>query len=562
MKKKILSLFAGLFIALSVAACTDVGATTSAPSDSASSSPASSSSADAWTGKTNEDFEYATTTYVDTDGSVKNLSMQTLYTNMGAPHLDPSEEQHVMVVPFGFTDDNLQSVQTEENRQKIETTFFGTEEEIAAIGGWTSVAEYYNKSSFGKALFKGKVLPTWVVYEGTSTAFYNSNGQNMGVSAAEYCRQWYISEYAKDGHGALGADAEPITYFDQNGDGFIDLIWIVYSHPYVNGDSGGWWAYVTYTGNLGNVRQPTVKTLGFASIGFMQQAYNGYDPHTFIHETGHTYGLDDYYDYTASWAPMAGIDMMDHNIGDHNAFSKFSLGWLAPLVVDDSAMITLYPTTTTGNCFILPSPNYNGTAFDEYFMVELMAPVGLAEKDYKTSYQGTVGFSSPGIRILHVDARVYKESHDTYLVENPQDGKDLRVCNTKGGRSGLRVDGDYFLREDGTMSYYSLVSIMESEVNEENWTVNSNYNATNNSLFTKGNRFYLTGNNNPWAKTFMPSGTNLWNKAKTTTGWANSTTQTQSVDETCTMDYTLKVIDIVADDTYGYKATVQVTKNA
>ena len=65
-----------------------------------------------------------------------------------------------------------------------------------------------------------------------------------------------------------------------------------------------------------------------------------------------------------------------------------------------------------------------------------------------------------------------------------------------------------------------------------------------------------------WAKTFMPSRTNLWNKAKTTTGWTNSSTQTFEIDENCTFDYSLKVVDIVEDAQYGYTAKVQVTKTS
>ncbi len=560
-KYKVLGAFA--LTILMVACNSNNNSSLSSVSSSTSSNNVSTSSSEV-DYKTNSDFEKAKVTYTDKDNVEKNLNMQTIYTNSGNPHLDPTEEQHVLVVPFGFTDDNLQEVQSKENIDRITTTFFGTQEEIDAVGGWTSVANYYTTSSFGKSKFEGKVVPAWVNYGKSSSQFEKDSNGNLGIYAAEYARKWYIDEYAKENHGDLGVDAEPLSYFDQNKDGYLDLVWIVYSHP--TGTVNDWWAYVTYnTSSTSSTRAPGVKTLGFASIQWMQESVGGHDPHTYIHETGHTYGLDDYYDYRSQWAPMAGIDMMDHNLGDHGAFSKFTLGWLQPLVVDDSAIITLRPATTTGDCFILPSPGYNGTAFDEYMMVELMAPVGLAEKDYKNGYTGTAGYSKAGIRITHIDARVYKSDHDTYLADNPEEGIDFRVCNSFGGRPGagnnLKSDTDYWERKDGTLHYFTLSSLMESSIAEKNWTNTGTYSASNDSLFVKGDRFNLNSTTG-WADTYMPSGTNLWNKAKKITGWVNNTTQEYEIDETCTFDYSLRVLSIDKTDDGSYEAKVQVTKAA
>ena len=520
-------------------------------------------------GKTNEDFAKARTTYVE-GGVEKPLNMQTIYSNSNAPHLDPLEEAHVMVVPFGFTDDNLQAVQSEANLERIKTSFFGTKEEIQAVGGWYSLAEFYRTSSYGKSNFQGKMLPCWVNYNKTSSQFLSDAGGSLGITAANYARTWYNTEYAKENHGALGADAEPITYFDQNNDGFLDLVWVVYSHGTTSDQT--WWAYVTYTGNAANITYPTVKTLGWASVDWLNKGFNGYDIHTFTHETGHTYGLDDYYDYNKKWAPMGGVDFMDHNLGDQCMFSKWSLGWTAPWVVDDDAIITLRPGTTTGDCFILPSPGYNGTAFDEYIMVELMAPVGLAEQDYKNGYEGTAGFSQPGLRITHVDARVYQGNHDTYLKDNPQNGVDFRVCNTQGGRMSIKTDGDYWQIPDPDdsskiiKSYYALTTVIESVINPtDNVLTRSTYNVSNSSLFKEGQRFDLKpakAGSVSWSSVFMPSQTNLWNKAKTTTGWTGNEQKPQQVDETCTFNYALKVLSIQADAEYGYVAKVKVTANA
>jgi len=527
-------------------------------STSGGSDTTSSTTEPEWTGKTNKDFEKAKTTYTK-DNVEYQLNRNTLYKNQSAPHLDPmSTESHVLVVPFGFTD--YTSVQTEANRQRIKETFFSTQSEIEALGGWQSLASFYNKSSYGNTVFGGEILPTWCVYNGTSSQFASSASGYGGPKAAEYARSWYISEYGKDGHGELGENAKPISYFDADNDGYLDLVWVVYSAPTVQGTD--WWAYVTYTNNSPSMTNPNVKTLGWASYDWMDNGLNGHDSHTFIHETGHTLGLDDYYDYNNKWAPMGGIDFMDHNLGDHAMYSKFSLGWTAPLIVDDDAMITLHPGTTTGDCFILPSPNYNKTAFDEYMMLELMAPVGLAERDYKNGYDYTKGYDKPGIRITHVDARAYAAGkHDVPLTDHPEEGIDVRLDNSFMGRSSLKADSDYFPRGEDKFSMPQF-SIMESFVDKNNnWTKSKTYTASNNSLFTKGASFNLKPESS-WAKTFMPSGTNLWNKAKTITGWVSADTQTYEIDYECTFNYSVKVVSIEKSDEFGYEAKVQVTKNA
>lgn len=550
-------------------ASSEVTSATSASDDtSVVTSDTTSEVTSEYVGKTNEDFTTAKTTYMDEFDKEHNLNMNTIYDNAGQPHNmnlnDPENPSHVMIVPFGFDDPATDPTETAENRDRIETAFLGTDEEIAEVGGCYSVQSFYNQSSYGKSAFNGTVLPNWVEYPGSADDFEASCGEAAGAYASNYVRKWYIAEYSKDSnHGSLGADAEPLSYYDSNDDGYIDLMWTVYSKPYESGGLGNnWWAYVTMTGNQpGTVGAPNVATLGWASISFLDEGYSGYDTHTFTHETGHTFGLEDYYDYNNLWSCMGGVDYMDHNLGDHNAFSKFSLGWVNPLVVDDSAIITINSFTDSGDCFLLPSPNYNGTAFDEYFLCELDGPTGLTENDYKYGYSTTTGFKTPGLRVLHVDARVTRGDHDTYLADNPEDGNTFRIGNSKGGRSGIRTDGDYFLRDDGTKGYMSLLSMVESSVNEEkNTTTTNNYNASSDSLFQKNARLNF-GKRYSWAETYMPSGTNLWNKAQKTTGWDTKDLDLKTVDTDyeATIDFSLKVLSITGDSDSGYQAQVQVT---
>ena len=517
--------------------------------------------------KTNADFQKASTTY-----NGNQLNVNTLYTNDNHPHINPHVEQHVLVVPFGFTD--YTDVQTKENRDKIEKTFIGDQDTMDENNGWVSVADYYNQSSFGESTFNATVLPTWVEYPGTSDEYKATVGKSgAGLYAAKWIRNWYLDEYEKDNHGDLGANAQPLTYYDNDGDGYLDFVWIVYSKEYDNNDNSFWWAYVTYNQTASaNKTEPTVNTLGWASINFMLENYNGLDAHTFVHETGHGYGLNDYYDYNKLWSPMGGIDMMDHNIGDHSAYSKFTLGWLSPLVVDDSAIITLKPTTTSRDCFIIPSPNYNGTAFDEYMMIEFMAPLGLAKKDYTRKYNNLEGYSNYGVRISHIDARVVekqtinKEGYLTTAEDIYKKGTTIRVTNSKGGRDNDASSSNFFPVEDSGGNVTAWNPYAESMIFESSFDIKTNIsnsynkNAGNNSLFKQNAKFSLE-DGSVWTN-YMPSRSNLWNKAKTMTGGTMPDKQKYTIDKSCTFNYRIRVekINIDKDNPENSTATIRVEK--
>jgi hypothetical protein len=162
------------------------------------------------------------------------------------------------------------------------------------------------------------------------------------------------------------------------------------------------------------------------------------DAHTYIHETGHLLGLDDYYSYAPSendysnpayryFMPTGGLDMMDLNILDHDAWSKLALGWAKPYVVtsDLSFPLTLEleESQIQGDCLLIPAAgeDYNGTAFGEYLMLELYTPDGLNALDattkYASAYKYPQGFFIPGVKISHIDARIAHYQSKTFDYE-------------------------------------------------------------------------------------------------------------------------------------------------
>ena len=124
-------------------------------------------------------------------------------------------------------------------------------------------------------------------------------------------------------------------------------------------------------------------------------------------------GLEDYYvasqhEGEQNYGPMGAVDMMDFNITDHNAWSKFAYGWIKPYVVDDSCEITLKSSCRSGEAIILPTSNsFNNSAFDEFIMMEYYTPDLLNYQDSFVGYPNSPrGFTENGVRIYHVDARL------------------------------------------------------------------------------------------------------------------------------------------------------------
>ena len=139
-------------------------------------------------------------------------------------------------------------------------------------------------------------------------------------------------------------------------------------------------------------------------------------------------GLDDYYSYDYDAynknydTPVGGIDMMDMNIGDHDSYSKYLLGWIDPLVITEEYLksndyeLTLNSlcdvSTNRNKAFLIPTytdsgSRFNGTAFDEYLLVEFSTNTDLNLKDSQGKYSnGLRGYTKPGVLVYHVNSRV------------------------------------------------------------------------------------------------------------------------------------------------------------
>ena len=70
--------------------------------------------------------------------------------------------------------------------------------------------------------------------------------------------------------------------------------------------------------------------------------------------------------------------MQDYNVGGHDPFSSYALGWGKAYIPAESMTINLKPFATSGEMILL-TPNFNkyNSPFDEYILLEYYTPTGL-----------------------------------------------------------------------------------------------------------------------------------------------------------------------------------------
>jgi len=268
-----------------------------------------------------------------------------------------------------------------------------------------SFVSYYSQASFNRLHLEGEVTK---VYNSsyTTTELANDDSMSKIYDMFDKALEWVDQT----------DDAVNIrTDYDQNQDGYIDNV-----HFIIDGnDQNSWespiWPHMSQTGNAPAAAGafPTVNTYSLSNLGHLSDAY------TTIHEQGHIFGLQDYYNYTPLGSSrfyngvldyVGSADMQDNGMFDWNAYSKMNMGWIDPYYFDgsvDSATITIEPSATSGDV-ILVGQNWNGTAFDEYLTLELFTKAGnnrfAWDKEYPLESGQSLG--QGGVRVSHVDSRV------------------------------------------------------------------------------------------------------------------------------------------------------------
>lgn len=280
----------------------------------------------------------------------------------------------------------------------IKVAFSGTSEET----GYYSVKEFYKESSYGKLNIEPVVLDEFYKPK-FSKSYYEGYNTRLDTGSSILLKE------------ALSYYDEKIDYsdYDYDNDGCIDAVWLIYNCSVsFSGDNDFWWAY--QTSNLTDELYDNKRAYyyAFAGIDFMyDKKHVSYDPtnikidaHTYIHETGHLMGLDDYYDYDESRGlsdrGTYEADMMDSTFGDHGPISKLLLGWITPTVINADYKSSISSFAKTGEVFLITKDFY-GTIYDSYYLLVLYDEYGINALDKPFAKDI---FGQSGILIYEINA--------------------------------------------------------------------------------------------------------------------------------------------------------------
>lgn len=401
----------------------------------------------------------------------------------GAIGLPSTGTYNALVIPVQFKGNTI--TQTQLNNLNI--AFNGTSEQT----GWESVKSFYQKSSYGKLNITYDIQPVFQASKTSSEYAKYTEKVNVQGETWEKDGSALILEEALAWCVSQGVD---LSKYDTNGDGCIDAVYLIYSESVDYDNADFFWAYVTwYYGDTQFGGKDAYYYL-FAGFDFMTENLDKMDgvkinAETYVHETGHLLGLDDYYDYydnVGSNQGLGGADMMDYNVGDHGVYSKIMLGWLNPEIVTSTQTITIQSSQAGGYAILIPL-NWNNSYFCEYLLIDLYTADGL--NSMGASQQNTIlyGGTRYGVRIYHVSSSInnpYSDEYGSFTDNNNSysnipliklveaDGNNSIANGSYAGATDLWQAGDTFsgvyseyMRNDGkTLNFdISIDSVSASE---------------------------------------------------------------------------------------------------
>lgn len=383
------------------------------------------------------------------------------YSKIALPSLAVEKQNpKILVVPIDFSDCTAE--EKEYSIEDIKEVFTGNGDSTKR-----SVQSFYRNSSYGKCELDIDVYPTWYRAKNPASLYTRMVGDNYDAVPAVTS---IITDFLLDNDATMD-----FSKYDSDKDGYIDALYFIYSFDVdymdeVNRDL--WWAFRYQYRKSEPLYVDGVQPFGYVWAGyqFMLEKKQTHNINTYIHELGHLFGLDDYYDYDpkngANNGGLGTKDLMDNTIGDHNPFSKMLLGWAnQPYVITTKKelQIDLKAFQRNGDFIILSNSwNQNLGMYQEYFILEYYTPDYMQEHDKI--------FTVSGIRLLHVNAKktgnnsysrlLYDNSYTKYKLISMIcfDTGETLLNNGVADDSHLFTEGDYLKKvyyDDNTLLKYT-----------------------------------------------------------------------------------------------------------
>lgn len=374
-----------------------------------------------------------------------------------------------VVIYIGFTDGYVCDREMLEN---FFTAEYGQEQALE------SVSTYFRYNSYGNVSFD------WYFY------YYES-----GMSCKE---AFDVTEYEDPLTSAAFAEfqrnfqGDPKD-LDRNGDGYVDLLYFVTGEDSskTKGDGGNYYIYggASPTASIPpNLDRPVMHS--YSKVPYedwlspLKPAMHGAN-RVLLHETGHLFGLEDYYNAWPyededTYETLGEFDMQSLDFSDWNVYSRFACGWISPYVIDgseDEVTIRLGCSSEVPDAVLIPTAaGWNGTAFDEYILIDVLAPYAAAGFDWpmlinEIQVEPDDPRMQGGVRVYHVDGRLARIDQFDMASNRPATSYEelLEVINDKDFRHGIWLWNRHYNSDGldpvlpGDSRFHHLIEIVPSD---------------------------------------------------------------------------------------------------
>lgn len=315
-------------------------------------------------------------------------------------------------------------------------------------GATGSAADYYRDNSYGS------FVPDFKVF-GPVTVPQTEPWYGAEAASAYDVQGWLM---ARDGIQAM-CEAYPdvdFSEYDNDGDGFVDNVFIFYAGYGQNEGAPGWtiWPHAAELWNMYGIdlTYNGVKFNKYACTNELRgtggKRLTGIG--TFVHEYSHILGLLDHYAtrLASSDATPGPFDVMDH--GSYNnegntppnfsSFERYCLGWLNPRRLSAPENVVLEPLHQSNAAVMVTTENEN-----EFFLFENRQNTGW------DTYTG-----GHGMLVWHIDYD--KDLWDRNSVNNDYSHQHVDLVEADGAYGDATRSGDPFPGTSNVRNFTSSTS--------------------------------------------------------------------------------------------------------